>query len=338
MERKGRIETMFRLAIDAMGGDGGAPVVIEGVLKAVQQMENVSFVLFGHQDQVDVSLLQHSRIEFIHTEEIITGEDEPAKVIRKKKNSSMMQMAQYVKEGKAHAGISAGNTGALMAAGIFIVGRIQGIERPALAPTLPTIDGNGFLLLDVGANIEAKTEHLVQYAQIGAIYCEKVRGIQNPRIGLVNIGTEAHKGTSLYQETYQKLSESNLNFVGNIEARELLFGVADVCVTDGFSGNQILKATEGTALALFQVIKEELMSSTFSKMGALLLKSKFRAIKNKMDYTEYGGAALFGLNAPMIKAHGSSDKNAFFHAIRQGVFMLENEMVEQIRQSYTKNK
>ena len=325
---------MFKIAIDAMGGDGGPKVVLEGVLKAVEQMDHVSFVLFGHQEHVDVSLLNHPRIQFIHTEEIVTGEDEPSKVIRRKKNSSMIQMAQYVKEEKADAGISAGNTGALMAAGIFIVGRIKGIERPALAPTMPTVDGNGFLLLDVGANIEAKVEHLVQYAQMGALYCEKVRGIQNPRVGLVNIGTESHKGTSLYQETFQRLSTSNLNFVGNIEARDLLFGVADVCVTDGFSGNQILKSTEGTALALFKVIKQELMSSTISKMGAFLLKSKFQAIKDKMDYTEYGGAALFGLNAPIIKAHGSSDGTAFFHAIRQGLFMLENQMVKQIKKSY----
>lgn len=329
---------MFKIAIDTMGGDGGPKVVLEGVLKAVEQMDNVSFVLFGHQDYVDVSSIHHPRLEFIHTEEIVTGEDEPSKVIRRKKNSSMIQMAQYVKDGKADAGISAGNTGALMAAGIFVVGRIKGVERPALAPTMPTIDGNGFLLLDVGANIEAKVEHLVQYAQMGAIYCEKVRGIQNPRVGLVNIGTESHKGTPLYQETYKQLSASNLNFVGNIEARDLLLGVADVCVTDGFSGNQILKSTEGTALALFKVIKQELMSSTVSKIGALLLKSKFQSIKDRMDYTEYGGAALFGLNAPIIKAHGSSDGNAFFHAIRQGLFMLENQMVEQMKNAYEETK
>lgn len=325
---------MFKIAIDMMGGDGGPQVVTEAVLKAVNQMNHVSFILFGHQDQVDVEKLNHSHVTFVHTDEIVTGEDEPAKVIRRKKNSSMIQMAQYVKEGKAHAGISSGNTGALMAAGIFVVGRIKGVFRPALAPTMPTIDGKGFLLLDVGANIEAKVENLLQYAEMGSIYCEKVRGVKNPRVGLVNIGTESHKGTKLYQETYEKLRESNLNFVGNIEARDLLQGVADVCVTDGFSGNQILKATEGTALALFKVIKQELMSSTLSKIGALLLKSKFKAIKDKMDYTEHGGAALFGLNAPIIKAHGSSDANAFFHAIRQGIFMLENEVVEQIRKSY----
>lgn len=325
---------MFKIAIDMMGGDGGPQVVTEAVVQAVNQMENISLILFGHKEQVDVSQLKHPRIEFIHTDEVVTGEDEPSKVIRRKKNSSMIQMAQYVKEGRADAGISSGNTGALMAAGIFVVGRIKGVARPALAPTMPTIDGKGFLLLDVGANIEAKVENLLQYAEMGSIYCEKVRGIQNPRVGLVNIGTEAHKGTKLYQETYEKLCDSHLNFVGNIEARDLLHGVADVCVTDGFSGNQILKATEGTALALFQLIKQELMSSALSKIGALLLKSKFRDIKNKMDYTEHGGAALFGLNAPMIKAHGSSDANAFFHAIRQGVFMLENEVVEQIRKSY----
>lgn len=325
---------MFKIAIDMMGGDGGPEVVIEAVLQAVNEMENASFILFGKQDQIDLEKLKHSRIEFIHTDEVVTGEDEPSKVIRGKKNSSMIQMAQYVKEGKADAGISSGNTGALMAAGIFVVGRIKGIARPALAPTLPTIDDKCFLLLDVGVNIEAKVEHLLQYAEMGSIYCEKVHGIEKPRVGLVNIGTESHKGTALYQETYEKLQASNLNFIGNIEARDLLLGVADVCVTDGFSGNQILKATEGTAMALFKLIKQELMSSTLSKMGALLLKSKFRDIKNKMDYTEYGGAALFGLNAPIIKAHGSSDSNAFFHAIRQGVFMLENQVIEQIRKSY----
>jgi glycerol-3-phosphate acyltransferase PlsX len=329
---------MYRIAIDAMGGDNAPTSILEGINLAIQSFSNIEFLVFGDESKLDKSLIQGERVTYINTSEVITSNDEPVKAVRTKKDSSMVKMAQYVKEGKADACISAGNTGALMTTGIFVVGRAKGIERPALAPLMPTINGKGFLLLDVGANIDAKVNHLVQYAEMGSIYLEKVLGRKNPTVGLVNIGTEEHKGTDLYKDTYIALKNSNLNFVGNIEARNLLLGEVDVAVTDGFSGNQILKSIEGTAEALFKVMKEEFTSSFKAKLGALLLKSSFKSVKKRLDHSETGGAALFGLNAPVIKAHGSSDTKAIYSAIRQTVIMLENNVIPTIKQKIEESR
>lgn len=225
-----------------------------------------------------------------------------------------------------------------MAAGLFVVGRIKGIERPALAPTLPTIDGKGFVLLDVGANADAKPEHLVQYAIMGSIYSQKVRGIENPRVGLLNIGTEEKKGNELTKNTYERLQQADIHFIGNVEARDLLDGAADVVVTDGFTGNMVLKSIEGTALSVMKMLKSALMSSFKSKIAAAMLKSDLLKIKAQMDYSEYGGAGLFGLQAPVIKAHGSSDANAIFNAIRQTYDMVEHQVTDTIRQAIEKEK
>ncbi|GAF19625.1 phosphate:acyl-ACP acyltransferase PlsX [Bacillus sp. JCM 19046] len=242
----------------------------------------------------------------------------------------MVLAVTEVKEGRADACISAGNTGALMTAGLLYVGRQKGIDRPALSPMLPTRDGNGFLLLDVGANMEAKAEHLLQYAIIGDAYMKQVRQVQKPRIGLLNVGTEAGKGTELTKQAQELLEQSDVHFIGNVEARDLLDGVCDVVVCDGFSGNLVLKTIEGTAKMLFSMIKEELTSSLSAKLAAGMLKPKFSKIKEKMDYSEYGGAGLFGLQAPVIKAHGSSDANAVFHAIRQAKNMVDQDVVKVI--------
>lgn len=235
-------------------------------------------------------------------------------------------MANEVKEGKADGCISAGNTGALMTAGLLVVGRIEGIERPALSPTLPTLDGKGFLFLDVGANVDAKPEHLLQYAIMGSVYVEKVRGINNPRVGLLNVGTEDKKGNELTKQTFELLKEANVNFIGNIESRDLMESVADVVVTDGFTGNIALKTIEGTALSVFSMLKSALTSNFTSKLAAGVLKPQLKVIKQQMDYSEYGGAALFGLKAPVIKAHGSSDANAIYNAIRQTREMVSNDV------------
>lgn len=223
-----------------------------------------------------------------------------------------------------------------MAAGLFVVGRIEGIGRPALAPTLPTIDGKGFLLLDVGANADAKPEHILQYAYMGSIYSEKVRGIEKPTVGLLNIGTEEKKGNELTRHVFDLLKDSDLNFIGNLEARELLNGAADVVVTDGFTGNMVLKTIEGTALSMFQMLKETLMGSLKTKLAAAVLKPNLKELKNKLDYSEYGGACLFGLKAPVIKAHGSSDEQAVFSAIRQAREMVMNEVPGKIAEAVAK--
>lgn len=322
----------MRIAIDAMGGDHAPKEIVLGAVRAVQHFQDIEIALFGDERQIRPHLSTEERICIVHTEEVIEATDEPVRAVRRKKQSSMVLMAEEVKQGRAAACISAGNTGALMAAGLFIVGRIEGIERPALAPTLPTIGGEGFVFLDVGANVDARPEHLLQYALMGSVYAKKARGIDRPRVGLLNVGTEDQKGNDLTKRAFQLLQEANLNFVGNVEARDLLQGVADVVVTDGFTGNVALKTIEGTAMSVFSMLKGALTSSVSSKLAAAMLKPKLMGLKQKMDYSEYGGAALFGLNAPVVKAHGSSDANAVFHAVRQARDMVINDLVGTIKQ------
>jgi glycerol-3-phosphate acyltransferase PlsX len=325
---------MVKIAIDAMGGDHAPDEIVKGVLKAVRTYSDIKITLVGDENKILPLLTSKERIDLIHTEEVIEATDEPVRAVRRKKNASMVLMAKEVSEKRAQACISAGNTGALMTAGLFIVGRIEGVDRPALAPTLPTIGGEGFLFLDVGANADAKAEHLLQYAIMGSIYAEKVRGIAKPRVGLLNVGTEEKKGNELAKAAFQLISNADLNFIGNVESRDLLDGVADVVVTDGFTGNVTLKTIEGTAMSVFSMLKTALTSSVSSKIAAAVLKPKLVTLKNTMDYTEYGGAGLFGLNAPVIKAHGSSNENAMFHAIRQTREMLQNDVTETIASAF----
>ncbi|WJY28770.1 phosphate acyltransferase PlsX [Sporosarcina trichiuri] len=323
----------MRIAVDAMGGDNAPEEIIAGALQSLKDYEDIHIELFGDREKMAPYLEDHDRLTVTHCSEVIGPDDEPVRAVRRKKDASMVKMAEAVKEGRADACVSAGNTGALMAAGLFIVGRIQGIERPALAPTLPTLGGEGFVLLDVGANAEAKPSHLVQYAIMGSIYAEKVRGIRNPRVGLLNIGTEEGKGNDLTKAAFEELKMAPLNFVGNVEARDLLTGTADVAVTDGFTGNMVLKTIEGTAAGLFSMLKDVFASSLKSKISAALVKDELRGLKHQMDYTEYGGAGLFGLNSPVIKAHGSSNANALKNAIRQARTMAEHRVTDTIRET-----
>ncbi|MED3552226.1 phosphate acyltransferase PlsX [Cytobacillus praedii] len=326
----------MKIAIDAMGGDHAPKEIVLGAMRAINEYKDIHITLVGDESKIKQYVTSAERIEILHTEEVILPTDEPVRAVRRKKTASMVLAAQQVADGQADACISAGNTGALMAAGLFVVGRIEGIERPALSPTLPTIGGEGFLLLDVGANVDAKPEHLLQYAIMGSIYAEKVRGVSNPRIGLLNIGTEEKKGNELAKNAFELLQQANIHFIGNVEARDLLDGVADVVVTDGFTGNMVLKTIEGTALSVFKMMKTALTSSFKSKMAAAALKPDLVQLKSKMDYSEYGGAGLFGLKAPVIKAHGSSDANAIFSAIRQTRNMVENSVSQTIKEAVEK--
>jgi phosphate acyltransferase len=328
----------MKLAIDAMGGDHAPKEIVIGAMKAVETFSDIHITLVGDETKIKEYLTNSERINILHTTEVILGTDEPVRAVRRKKTASMVLAAQQVADGNADACISAGNTGALMAAGLFVVGRIEGIERPALTPTLPTIGGEGFLLLDVGANVDAKPEHLLQYAIMGSIYWEKVRGTTNPRVGLLNIGTEEKKGNDLTKAAFELLKKANINFIGNVEARDLLDGAADVVVTDGFTGNMVLKTVEGTALSMFKMLKTTLMSSVKSKLAAAVLKPEFKVLKNTLDYSEYGGAGLFGLKAPVIKAHGSSNGQAIFSAIRQTREMVEKDVVGLIKKSIENEK
>lgn len=320
---------MKRIAVDAMGGDHAPQAIVEGVNQALVAFSDIEIQLYGDEVKIRQYLTATERVSIIHTDEKINSDDEPAKAIRRKKNASMVLAAKAVKDGAADAVLSAGNTGALLAAGLFVVGRIKGIDRPGLLSTLPTTDGKGFDMLDLGANAESTAKYLHQYAVLGSFYAENVRGIAKPRVGLLNNGTEETKGDPLRKETFALLSdEPAINFIGNIEARELMNGVADVVVTDGFTGNAVLKSIEGTALGIMGQLKSAIEDGGLrAKIGYLFMKNSLRTLKKSLDYSDAGGAVLFGLNAPVVKAHGSSDAKTIFATIRQVRTMLESDVV-----------
>lgn len=317
---------MVKIAVDMMGGDDAPGIVLDAVKKAVEDFKDLEIILFGDESQYNLS---HERIEFRHCTEKIEMEDEPVRAIKRKKDSSMVKMAEAVKSGEADGCVSAGNTGALMSAGLFIVGRIKGVARPALVVTLPTTDGKGFVFLDVGANADAKAEHLLQYAQLGNIYAQKIRGIQNPSVSLLNIGTEAAKGNSLTKKAYDLFEKNqSFNFTGNIEAKTLMDGNVDVVVTDGYTGNMVLKNLEGTAKSIGKMLRETIMSSFKNKLAGAVLKKDLETFARKMDYSEYGGSVLLGLDGTVVKAHGSSNAKAFYSAIRQAKIAGEENIVQ----------
>lgn len=331
---------MKRIAVDAMGGDHAPKAIVEGVNRAIQDFSDIEIQLYGDEAKIREHLTASERVTILHTNEKINSDDEPAKAIRRKKDASMVLAARAVKDGEAHAMMSAGNTGALLAAGLFVVGRIKGVDRPGLMSALPTRDGKGFDMLDLGANAENTPAHLLQYAILGSFYAKNVRGIAKPRVGLLNNGTEATKGDSLHKEAYDLLTqEASIHFVGNVEARDLMNGVADVVVTDGFTGNAVLKAIEGTAINLMGSLKSAIKSGGFkSKIGALLLKDSLYQLKDTMDYSSAGGAVLFGLKAPVVKSHGSSDERAIYYTIKQIRTMLETDVVNQLVEAFTKEE
>lgn len=317
------------IAVDAMGGDHAPQAIVEGVNRALTEFSDIEIQLYGDEAKIRPHLTVTERVSISHTSEKIDSDDEPTKAIRRKKEASMVLAARAVKEGQAHAVLSAGNTGALLAAGIFVVGRIKGIDRPGLMSTLPTRDGRGFDMMDLGANAENTAKHLHQYAVMGSFYAQQVRAIQRPRVALLNNGTESSKGDSLRKEVYDLLSaDASLNFIGNVEARDLLSGVADVVVTDGFTGNAVLKAIEGTALSIMGQLKQSIKAGGFkAKLGAFFLKDSLYALKDSLDYSSAGGAVLLGLKAPVVKSHGSSDATAIYHTIKQIRQMLDSQVV-----------
>ncbi|EHI68897.1 phosphate acyltransferase PlsX [Streptococcus ictaluri] len=331
---------MKKIAIDAMGGDNAPQAIIEGVNQAIKAFSDIEIQLYGDQEKIKPYLIASDRVSISHTDEKINSDDEPAKAIRRKKNASMVLAAKAVKDGQAQAVLSAGNTGALLAAGLFVVGRIKEIDRPGLMSTLPTIDGKGFDMLDLGANAENTASHLHQYAILGSFYAKNVRGIERPRVGLLNNGTESTKGDSLRKETYDLLAaDDSIDFVGNVEARDLMSGVVDVLVADGFTGNAVLKAIEGTAISIMGQLKEAVTSGGIkAKIGALFLKDSLYHLKDSLDYSSAGGAVLFGLKAPVVKSHGSSDAKAIFHTIKQIRTMLDTNVVGQLVDVFSKEE
>ncbi|WP_213334376.1 phosphate acyltransferase PlsX [Enterococcus casseliflavus] len=323
----------MRIAVDAMGGDNAPKAIVEGVMLAKKDFPEIEFLLYGKENEIKKYMTDDKNVTIIHTDEKINSDDEPVKAIRRKKTASMVLAAQAVKNGEADAIFSAGNTGALLAAGLFIVGRIKGIDRPGLMSTMPVIGKDaGFDMLDLGANADNKPEHLANYAVLGSFYAQKVRGINRPRVGLLNNGTEETKGSELTKKAFELLSQdTTIHFIGNVEARELLDGAADVVVTDGFTGNAVLKSIEGTALNLMALLKQSILDSgAKGKLGALLLKDALRKVKNEMDYAKHGGAVLFGLKAPVIKTHGATGPEAVAYTIKQIHTMLATDVVAQL--------
>lgn len=327
----------MRIAVDVMGGDHAPQPLVEGALQALKRFDDIELLLIGQQEKIKKYVKRSlTKIEIIHANEIIEAHEEPVRAVRRKRDASIVKAVQLVKEKKADACISAGNTGAYMTAGLFVIGRLPGIERPALVSMLPTVDGTPVLALDVGANVDAKPSHLVQYARMGNLYAQKILGISKPSIGLLNVGTEDTKGNELMRQTFSLLKQSDLYFLGNVEAREIPFGVADIIVCDGFSGNVVLKSTEGTAQAVFSLLKKELNRSLPSRLAALTLKSGLRRMKSLLDYTEYGGAPLLGLNGICIKAHGSSNAKAIENAVRQARNFVRFDLIQLIKREVQK--
>lgn len=323
----------MRLAIDAMGGDNAPEEIVKGALAAAGRHPDMQLLLVGDETAIKAHLGSEvpSNIEIVHASEVIAADDEPVKAVRRKKDASLPVAARMVKEGRADGFVSAGNTGALMAAGLLLIGRIEGVERPALASVWPTFDGKGVLVLDVGANMDADAANLLQYAMMGNLYAKHVLSIEQPRIGLLSVGTEPGKGNKLSKDAYPLFETGNFNFVGNVESREILNGVCDVVICDGFVGNVMLKLIEGVGLGMFDALKDVFMAGTVSKLAALALKPGLKEFKKKFDYAEYGGAPLLGVNGVCIKAHGSSNARAFEMAINQAHQFLLHGVLDQIR-------
>lgn len=329
----------MRIAVDAMGGDNAPQAIVEGINLAKKDFPELEFLLFGKEAEIKKYLSDEKNVTIIHTDEKIMSDDEPVKSIRKKKQASMVLAAQAVKNKEADALFSAGNTGALLASGLFIVGRIKNVERPGLMTTMPVFTGEagaGFDFIDMGANADNKPEHLLTYGILGSFYAQKVRNIKNPKVGLLNNGTEATKGSELTKAAYELLEqEESINFIGNVEARDLFSGVADVVVTDGFTGNAVLKSVEGTAMSLMTILKSSIMDSGLKgKMGALMLKDSLKGMKSTLDYSSHGGAVLFGVKAPVVKTHGSTGPEAVRNTMGQIKTMLETNLVEELQEFF----
>ena len=328
----------MRIAVDVMGGDNAPGAIIDGAVLALKEY-GAELYLVGLRDEILKYLGEeyknHPKVNIVEASEIINADEAPVNAIKQKKDSSMVVGLKLVKDGQCDAFVSAGSTGAFLAGSLLKVGRIKGIDRPALSPLLPTLRGN-CMIIDAGANVDSKPKNLQQYAVMGSIYMEKVMGIKNPRVGLLNIGAEASKGNELTKQSYDLIRNTGVNFIGNAEARDIISGVCDVCVCDGFAGNVLLKTTEGVAMTLFKLLKDEFMKSLKTKLGAMLLMDSLKNIKKSFDYTEVGGAPFLGINGIMIKAHGSSDAKAIKNAIRQAKMLYDNKCLDTIMEEIIK--
>ncbi len=328
----------MRIIADAMGGDYAPVEQVKGALAAVEKL-GIEIILCGDREKIEplIKGRKTDGIEIVHCSEVIENDDDPIRAVRRKTDSSLVVGMNLLREGKGDAIVSAGNTGALIAASSFILKKTDGVIRPALTPLLPS-DKGPFALLDAGANSTCTPENLYQFAVMGSYYMSCVSGIKNPRVALVNIGAEEKKGTQLTKEAYELLKNSQLNFVGNIEARNVPYGEADVVVTDGFTGNVMLKLYEGLGKYIGGEVKEIFMKNIISKIAALMVGGGIKSFRKKMDYKEYGGAPLLGVGGTVIKAHGSSDARAMLSAFAQAKKACESGLCEAIRENLGKEE
>lgn len=327
---------MVKVAVDAMGGDNAPGETVKGAVEAINADRRVKVFLVGREPVIKEELKKYeydeAQLEVVHAEEVIETAEPPVMAIRRKKNSSIVVCMNMVKDGACDAMVSAGSTGAVLVGGQVIVGRIKGVERPPLAPLIPNAKGVS-LLLDCGANVDARASQLLQFAKMGSIYMERVIGVKNPRVGLVNIGVEEEKGNALTKETYPLLQNCpEINFIGNVEARDIPEGAADVLVCEAFAGNIVLKMLEGVSSVLVGKIKEGMMSSLKSKIGALLVKPALKKTLKGFSTEEYGGAPLLGLNGLVVKTHGSSKAIEIRHSVLQCIAFKEQNINEMIKE------
>lgn len=331
----------MRIIVDAFGGDNAPVEILKGAAKAVATY-GCDIVLTGDEEKIRQAAQENGisldRMEIVHASDVMTMEDHPKSILREHKESSMAVALRLLAEGKGDAVVSAGSTGALLMGGTFIVKRIKGVSRPALAPVMPS-DDKPFMLIDCGANADCRPEMLVQFAHMGSIYMSHMYPREGgPRVGLLNVGTEDTKGGELQLATFPLLKESGLNFIGNVEARDVPAGVADVVVADGFSGNVLLKTLEGTVDMLLKNLKQSFMSSLRTKIGAALVMPGLRGLKKKLSTSEYGGAVLLGVNKPVIKAHGNSKADGFCSAIRIASEFAASDAIAQIEAAVAKKE
>lgn len=331
------MEEKVRVALDAMGGDNAPVEVVKGAVEAVNEKNTIQVMLVGREDVIQKELAKYTydkeHIQIVNADEVITNDEAPVMAIRKKKNSSIVVGLSQVKNGEADAFVSAGSTGAVLVGGQLLAGKIKGVERAPLAPLIPTINGVS-LLIDCGANVDARASHLLQFAKMGSIYMENVVGVKQPRVAIVNIGAEEEKGNMLVKEAYPMLKNCNdINFIGSIEARNIPYGEADVIVCEAFVGNVILKLYEGLSAALVSEIKKGLKSTTKSKIGAALALPALKNTLKQFDASEYGGAPLLGLNGLVVKTHGSSTYKEIKNSIIQCSLFKEQNINEKIKEN-----
>jgi len=331
----------MRVVIDAYGGDNAPLEIVKGAALASNEL-GVEITLTGNEPEIR-KIISDNKLEFkgelkiVHTEDVITMHDDPTSLLKAHKESSMGLAFKELVDGNADAFVSAGSTGAIVVGGTLVVKRIKGIKRPALAGFIPSPDGH-YMLMDMGANADCRPEMLEQFGIMASIYLSKVEGINEPKIGLLNIGVEDSKGGELQKEAYELLKNAPINFVGNIESREMPKGVCDAVITDGFTGNIALKLIEGTSITLFKMIKQALYKNIINKLAALILKKDLYALKSMMDSSEVGGAPLLGVSRPVIKAHGSSDAKAIKNAIRQAIIFTEKNVINTISENILKSE